>query len=203
MKREQTVTNSKARLIFAVFVLISVSSCSNNYNRIETGGTERTSVRLNEDVAVLVTTPKDGGYGRQIENGSGVAAARTIDASFSRYARLVDVYPSEYHSLNELRDVIAKNGYGYIVVPTITVWGRKDNSWSKVLPTQVSVKISVIDAKTGREVSSNFLEGHGTSPSSFSSLFEASDERPEELLSDLSDDYVDTLYGALLRFPGK
>ncbi len=172
------------------------------YNRTETGGTRRTGLRLDESAAVLVTTPKDGGYGGKIYNGSGAAVARIIDASFSRYARIVDVYPSEYHSLSELKDTITKNGYGYIVVPTIYVWEHRTTDWSKV-PSQVSVKISVLDAASGKEISSNFLEGQGVSSSSVLSLFDLTADGPKELLPNLADDYVDTLYGAIFSFPSR
>lgn len=164
------------------------------------GGTERTNTRLDESVAVLVTTPKDGGYGRKLYDGSGAAVARRTDAAFSRYARIVDVYPSGYHSLNDLKEIIAKNGYGYVVVPTIAVWEHKDKDWSAI-PSQVSIRISVIDATTGKEISSNFLEAKGPPSSSVYSLLNSDIEGPEELLSELADDYVDTLYGTVLAFP--
>ena len=184
------------RLGWAVLALFSVSACANTYNRIETGGTDRTHSRLDESVAVLVTTPKDGGYAGKIYKGSGATAARRIDAAFSREARLVDVYPSEYHSLDELKDVITKHDYGYIVVPTLTVWGRTDKTAPKA-PNQVSVKIWVIDAATGEEISSNSLEAKGASPSSLYGHF-GSNLEPDELLLNVTDDYVDELYGVII-----
>jgi len=188
---------SKGRFILAIFFPILLAACSNTYNRVETGGTERTGVHLDESVAVLVTTPKDGGYNGKLSIGSGAIVARRTDAAFSRYARLVDVYPSEFHSLNELKDTIAKNGYGYIVVPTIAVWEHETSDWADT-PSQVSVKISVIDATTGKEISSNFLEAKGEPPSSIYSLLGLGDEGPEELLSDMANGYVDDLYGVIL-----
>jgi len=187
---------SKSKFGIIVAAAFLLTACANTYNRTETGGTERTGVHLDESVAVLVTTPKDGGYGGRIYGGSGVAVARIVDSSFSRYARIVDVYPSEYHSLGDLKDIIAKNDYGYIVVPTISIWERRTTDWSKT-PTQVSVKMSVIDVATGKEISSNFLEAKGASSSSLVSFFGSSIDRPEDLLSDLTDDYVDTLYSAI------
>ena len=184
------------RFYLTLAALFLVSACANTYDRIETGGTDRTSSRLDSSVAVLVTTPKDGGYAGKIYKGSGATAARRIDAAFSREARLVDVYPSEYHSLDELKDVIAKHDYGYIVIPTLTVWGRTDKTSPKA-PNQVSVKVSIIDAATGEEISSNSLEAKGASPSSLSSLF-SSNLGPDELLLNATDDYVDDLYGVIL-----
>ena len=135
-----------------------------------------------------MTTPKDGGYAGKIYKGSGAAAASRIDAAFSREARLVDVYPSEYHSLDELKDVIAKHDYGYIVVPTLTVWGRTEKTSPKAI-NQVSVKISVIDAATGEEISSNSLEAKGAATSSLYSLF-SSNVGTDELLLNAADGYT-------------
>jgi hypothetical protein len=191
------IMQSKIRFGLAIFALLSITACSSNTNRIETGGTERTNVHLNESAALLVTTPKDGGYRGKIYGGSGAIVASRIDASLSRYARLVDVSPTPYHSLNTLQDEISKNGYEYIVVPTIIVWENKDKPWSKI-PSQINVKISVIDTATGKEVSSNFLQAKGTSSSSIFSIFDTTSDTdgPEGLLSEMADDYVDTLYGA-------
>jgi hypothetical protein len=188
---------SGIHLGLAILALLSLTACSGDYNRIETGGTERINVRLDESAAVLVTTPKDGGYRGKIYGGSGAIVASRIDASLSRYARLVDVSPYAYRSLNALKDEIAKNGYEYIVVPTIIVWESEDKPWSKT-PSQVNVKISVIDAMTGKEISSNFLQAKGTSSPGILGLFDADSDADgsEGLLSEMADDYVDTLYGA-------
>ncbi len=184
----------------AILALLFVTGCANTYNRVEMGGTERTHTRLDESAAVLVMMPKDGGNGRKSYGGSGAVVAHTIDAAFSRYARLVDIYPTEYHSLNEIKDIIAKNDYKYIIIPTVVSWTYGGANWSKTA-TQVGVKISIIDAISGRTISSNFLESKGPSASSIYTLLDSDTEGPEELLSNLADDYVDDLYGALLSFP--
>lgn len=191
---------SKIRFGLALSALLLVAACANSYNRIEMGGTERIAARLDEDAAVLVMTPRDGSNGKRTYAGSGAIVARRVDAAFSRYARLVDRYPTEYHSLNDLQDVIIKNGYGYIVVPTIVFWEQGGKDWSKA-SSQASVKISVIDAATGKIVSSNVLEAKGPSPSSLYNILDSDTDGPDELLSQLADDYADAVYGAILVFP--
>ncbi len=182
--------HSKICRRLSVLILCLMTACSSSYNRIETGGTERTGMRLDDGLSVLVTTPKDGGYDDKIYKRSGTIVAHRIDAAFSTSARLVDIYPSEYHSLSDLKDVLAKNDYGYIVVPTINIWARTEKGFSKV-PNQMSVKIVVLDATTGEELSSNVLEEKGVLPPS---LF-GSNEEPEAMLLDAANDYVDDLYG--------
>ncbi len=184
---------------FVSLALLFITACSaNTYNHIETGGTERAEARLDETRPVLVITPKDGGIAGKITKGSGVDAARIIDASFSREARIVDVYTADYHSFDELKDTIAKNDYGYIVVPTLTQWSQSEKGLFKSA-NQVRMKIIILDAATGQELSATFLDAHGPSPSSLSSLFTTT-LSPPELLSKITDDYVDDLYGILISF---
>jgi len=142
--------------------------------------------------AVLVVTPKDAVSKGKTYKGSGDVIARMIDASFSHYARLVDVYPSGDMTLDQLKDTAAKRNYGYIVLPTILAWGPKDEEWYKPI-NQAMLKMSVVDALTGNELSSNFLEGKGAGLSSYNP-FNMEPEGSETLLTRPIDDYVDSLY---------
>jgi len=170
-----------------VMVALLLGACTSTYVSTEAGGVEETNIHLQQTKAVLVTTPTDGSYEKTLYNGSGISVAQRTDTSFSRYASRVSVYPSEYHSIKELSDTIAKDDYGYIVVPTITHWEHRATAWSG-LPSRASIKLTVLDAKTGKEISSTVVEGKSAS-------FTLLRTSPEDLLPGLIDHYVDTLYG--------
>ena len=93
--------------IVVLIMLASISSGrTDNPARLETGGVERIHDHLDATQAVLITTPKDGGYGDKTYRGSGAKVAQRIDASLSRYARLVDVTPQTYRDWLGLQQVI-------------------------------------------------------------------------------------------------
>ncbi len=172
-------------IVFVATLLLM--GCTSTYVSTQAGGTEENSARLQESKSVLVTTPKDGSYKDKLYNGSGISVAQKTDTSFSRYAAHVTVYPSEFHSMKELNPKIAKEHYGYIVVPTITHWEHRATAWSG-LPSRASIKLVVFDAQNGKEISSNVIEGKSAS-------FTLLATSPEELLPGLIDNYVDSLYG--------
>jgi hypothetical protein len=184
------------KFVFALACSYLLVACSTPYSRTETGGTDRTNMRLEENEAVLVMTPKDGSYNQKTYIGSGALVARDIDASFSQYARLVDVSPSEFRSIKQLSETIIENDYGYIVVPTIISWRQQEHGWSKAV-THITLKIVVLDAKTGRELSANYLEAKNKSLSegfNILNIFEDDAENPEDIVVQMADDYADTLY---------
>jgi len=174
-----------------VMVLLVLAACQPPYHRVETGGTDRILARLDKNATVLIMTPKDAVGEKQTYKSSGEAVARVIDTSMSRYARLVDVSPTPYVSYDQLKDTITKNSYGYIVVPTILKWQPKDDWYWPV--NEVSVKVSVLDALTGAEISSNILKGKGTVEADYNpiSIYPAG---PVQLLGQPVDEYMDLLY---------
>jgi hypothetical protein len=178
---------SKKPLSVIIAATLLLMACTSTYVSTKADGTKENSVRLKESKSVLITTPKDGSYQDKLYNGSGVSVAQKTDTSFSRYAAHVAIYPAEFHSLKELNDTIAKERYDYIVIPTITHWEHRATAWSG-LPSRASIKLTILDAQSGKEISSTVVEGKSAS---FTFLATS----PEDLLPGLIDNYVDSLYG--------
>jgi hypothetical protein len=189
-------------LALILVAMVMLTACENKYFRTETGGTERTRAHLDPSFAVLVTTPKDGGFSGKMFSGSGGTVAREIDASLSRYARIVDVFPGPFNSVQELAGYNAPANYGYVIVPIIHIWDRKTTGVKKE-PAQVSIKLTIYDAVTGKEMSSNFLEAKAAFTASFLDYFSPEKDDPEDLLAPLLDRYVDNLYGSVITYPDK
>jgi hypothetical protein len=180
-------------IIICLLVLALTACAENTYNRVETGGTARTDVRLDETLPVVITNVKDGGMMGKTSNHSGALVTRTVDASLSRYAKLVDVSPNEYQKPGDGR-AGPYTDYGYIVVPVITAWEIPDARHENA-PTQIRVKLTVIDAATNEKLSSDFLEATAPAPYTLSALVNRGSDKPSDMLSELVDDYVDALYG--------
>jgi len=178
--------------LFVVVAVLSLAACSDKYNRVETGGTERINAKLDKAAAVLVVKPNDAVNKGKTFKGSGEVLARMIDASFSHYARIVDVYPSSDVPLDQLRDTAAKGSYGYIVLTKVIAWGPKDDEWYKPI-NQATIKMTIIDALTGNELSSNVLDGKGAELATLNP-FNMEPEKSESLLVSPIGDYVDSLY---------
>jgi hypothetical protein len=178
--------------VIVLAAALVLGGCSNKYDRMETGGTERTGAHLDKNAAVLIATPKDPAHNRVVYKGAGEALARMIDATFSENARVVDLYPEETVSPDQFKDAAGKSTYGYIVIPTITKWGPNDNDLLKAID-HAAIKIKVIDALTGNVVSSTYLEGKSASLDSYNP-FNMKDEGLENLLYNPLEDYVYSLY---------
>lgn len=183
----------------AVMTLFLLVGCGNSGagSRLEMGGTERTDVQISSSKAVLIVPPQDAlSNGKPLKR-TGRAVARRIDASFSQYARLVDVLPQGDASKDKIKEAVAKKGYDYIVSAHILRWSADGDHWTKV-PAGITLQIKVVDAKTDEEISSNMIEGK---PSSTNlnplTWFQETTITPDEFLIEPLDDYVDSLYCSL------
>src|ERR1700722_17131698 len=149
----------RASLVASILMLgACASTYTSTYVSTSIAGIDEANTHLQNSRAVLVTTPKDGNYEQKLYSGPGAVVAQKLEASFSRYASHVSVYPSEYHSIKGISDTVANGNYGYLVVPTIIRWEHRATAWSG-LPSRATIRISILDAKNGKEISAIVVEG--------------------------------------------
>jgi hypothetical protein len=185
----------KSGIQFCIIILAAsfgLAGCENKYDRMQTGGTERTGVHLDKDAAVLIATPRDPAHNRTIYKGAGEDLARMMNSTFSEYARIVDVYPESTVPLDKFKDAAGKSTYGYIVIPTIVDWGPHDKDFLKAI-NHAAIKVKILDALTGAEVSSTYIEGKSPEWDSYNP-FNMKAEGLENLLYNPLDEYVYGLY---------
>lgn len=172
----------------AVFLsVLFMTACTASYQTNPSVVNDVIGAPLQKSKAVLVTTPKDGNYQTIIYKDSGTTAAKETEASFARYATSVTITPEEFHGMKELKYTITEGNYGYVVVPTITHWEQRATAWSGK-PSRASIKLTVLNAKTGKEISSTEVDGK-------TATFTFLHTSPEDLLPGLINTYVDKLYG--------
>lgn len=161
-----------------------VTGCSASYQINNLSGAAQTS-RLDRQKPVYVTIPQDGAYQSKPYLGSGQLVAQTVAAAFARTAAQVHI--AEKTLSNE--EVIAaaqKLGAGYVVVPTIAHWEQRSTEWSG-RPSKMAIRVTILDAKTGIQLSSTSIEGR-------SRIVSLTSTSPESLLKDPLAQYVGGLY---------
>jgi hypothetical protein len=174
----------KMRVIAVCCLLALLCACTARYQVQNLAGTAASN-RLDRQKAVYITVPEDGGSGSRQSAGSGQAVAQAVAGAFSRTAARVHV-AERATTREQTLDAARKLNAGYVVTPVIAQWEQRATEWSG-RPSRVALRISVIDAATGAEITSNSIEGR-------SRIVSLTSTSPESLLKDPIARYVDGLY---------
>jgi uncharacterized protein DUF4823 len=172
-------------LLSAIIAASCLAACSARYNVRDAGGTEAAAVRLDRSKLVFVAVPQDGAYGSKVYGGSGQSVAQAIATAFSETASRVRV--GDRYGKSE--DAIAAGkaaGAGYVVIPVITHWEPRNTAWSS-LPSRMAVRVAIVDAANGNELTSSAIEGR-------SRIVSLTSTSPDSLLRVPLSQYVHGLY---------
>jgi hypothetical protein len=183
----------RMKTTLAILTLGVLSACTASYTQRETTGVEASAVRLDRDQTVFVAVPADGAYGGRVYAGSGRTVALKTAASFSRYARRVQVAATPTVARDELLAAARSVGARYLVVPSIAHWEQRATEWSGV-PSRVSLGMATIDVATGHELRSGFLESR-------SAVMTLVRPNPDALVQHLVDRHVAEMYAAQSASP--
>lgn len=145
-----------------VVIALGLSACTASYTQRDTAGVEASSVRLDSDQMILIAVPADGAYGGRTYAGSGRTVAQKTAAAFSRYARRVQIAPTQTANREELLAAARTVGARYLVIPSISHWEQRATEWSGI-PSRVSLGMVTVDVATGKELRSGFLESRSVS----------------------------------------
>ncbi|MDB5904654.1 MAG: hypothetical protein JWM26_3532 [Betaproteobacteria bacterium] len=174
----------KMRVLVLCCMLAMLCGCTAHYQVQNLAGTAASN-RLDRQKSVYITVPEDGGSGSRQSAGSGQAVAQAVASAFSRTAARVHV--AERATTKEQAVEAAKKlNAAYVVSPVIAQWEHRATEWSG-RPSRVALRISIIDAATGAEITSNSIEGR-------SRIVSLTPTSPESLLKDPIARYVDGLY---------
>jgi len=171
----------RASTIAALVLLLL--GCTARYQVANLSG--QGSVRLDPSVSVYIAVPEDGSYGAKSSAGSGQVVAQSVAAAFATKGakiQIADRHQSRDGDLSAARQFSA----GYVVLPTIYQWEQRAMVWSG-LPSRMRIRIVILDARTGDQLTATSIEGR-------SQIVSSTSTSPESLLKDPLAEYVDTLY---------
>jgi hypothetical protein len=169
---------AKRVLLALVFV---VSGCTSTYTK--TTVSEPTVV-LQRGKNVAIAVPENGFYETKQYAESGHSTALAVQAAFAKFAGRTSIV-SECKTLPCLEEKMGTES-DYLVVPEILHWEDRATEWSGKKD-KLEIKLSVYDAKTGKELASAVLAGK-------SKWGTFGGDHPQDLLPEPIDGYVATLF---------
>ena len=161
-----------------------VAGCRARYDvaNLSGGGTPR----LDRAKAVYVAIPQDGAYGGRTYSGSGQTVAQSVAAAFAGHANRVHVAERRFDSDTAAITAAKSIGAAYVAVPVIAHWEQRNTAWSGI-PSRMAIRLTVIDAETGNQITSSAIEGR-------SRIMSWTATHPESLLREPVSQYVRGLY---------
>lgn len=159
-----------------------LSGCADTHQLARAPGKALTS---SQQESAYVGLPQDGRLGHTSYPGSGALTAQAVAVAFSPYFGKVTV-GMKYEDFSIAQQTAKAGGYAYLLYPDILHWEDRATEWSG-RPDQASVKVSVIDANTGKILDSAVVSGK-------SGLATFGGDRPEHLLPKPLADYAATLF---------
>lgn len=171
------------KLSLALLIPFVVTACHATYQVSNLSGAHVS--RLDGQRSVYVVVPRDGTYGSTSYAGSGQIVAQAVAAAFSKFATRVSI-ATKAQTDEEGLDAARTIGAGYVVVPAIVHWEQRATQWSGI-PSTMSVRVTVLEAASGKQISSASVEGR-------SRIVSLTPTTPESLLQDPLAQYVGGLY---------
>lgn len=166
--------------------LTALGGCHAAYQQTDTAGQAAVGVRLDRSWSVLVAVAKDGAYNGRTYSGTGINVSQQTAAAFARHASKVEVASSGLQERSALLAAAQSANVGYLVIPAITHWEPRATEWSGI-PSRTSFSLTVIDVKTGQDVTSSLLESR-------SRIFSWTRTSPESLIPELVRNYAASVY---------
>jgi hypothetical protein len=170
-----------------ILLAIAVAGCTARYNvnNLSGAGTARLD-RLDRSKAVYVAIPQDGAFGGRTYSGSGQTVAQAVAAAFAGNANRVHVGERRAESDAAAVSAAKSIGAGYVAVPVIAHWEQRNTAWSG-MPSRMAIRLTLIDAETGNQITSSAIEGR-------SRIMSWTATHPESLLREPVTQYVRGLY---------
>jgi hypothetical protein len=175
------ITITRALLLCVAVALVGCRARYDVNNLSGTGG-----ARLDRAKAVYVAIPQDGAYGGRPYSGSGQIVAQAVASAFSGQANRVHIGERRLESEGEAIAAAKAAGAGYVAIPTIAHWEQRNTAWSG-MPSRMAIRLTVLDAESGKQITSSAIEGR-------SRIMSMTATTPESLLREPLAQYVRGLY---------
>jgi len=170
--------------VFLALCVVALFGCHAKYQVNNLAASE--IGRLDRRKAVYIAIPIDASYGSKKYAGSGQIVTQELANAFSRAAARVQIAEKSMATTEEVVAAAARADAGYAVIPTIAHWEQRATEWSG-RPSRMAIRVVVLDAATGKQVSSTAVEGR-------SRIFSFTSTSPESLLKEPLATYVSGIY---------
>ena len=170
------------KYFFIILMFSILSNCADTTQLLRNGSS---SIHLEQSKSIYISIPRDGRYGNNTYQGSGINVSQIILMSFSKFALNVET-GYEYQTHAEALSFSKKNNYEYLIFPSILEWEDRATEWSSI-PDKVSIKIAIIKVRTGRTLDSVLIKGK-------SGIATFGGDHPQDLLPKPIGEYAASLY---------
>jgi hypothetical protein len=168
--------------IALILLPLLATGCASTYKQSEL---QQVEGKLDPNIGVLISTPKDGWFENTQYRNSGTMTANAVRAAFSKNAPRVDLV-TNCHGDDCFKSINIQK-YGYYVKPEILQWEERSTEWSGK-PDRIEIQLVIYDAVTQKELANASYTGK-------SKWATFGGDHPQELLPDPTNKYVNSLYG--------
>lgn len=131
-------------------------SCAHSYDMTSDTGS-KPDLKLSKQASFWVAVPEDGRFETQVYAGSGATTAMAVATALSEYVEVVEVGKAGDSTEQNLAGARSGN-LDYVIEPVIVSWEERATEWSG-LPDRISIRLQVIDAKSGKTLNSTVIVG--------------------------------------------
>lgn len=184
----------KSAFVLFALTFVLTTACADTSSFVRSDATVQ--ARLEAAHSVYVALPDDGKFEDKIYASSGRATAEAIFDAFLRSTQRVRI-GGKVEDREAALASAEKGSDDFIAFTTILHWEDRATEWSG-RPDRMSIRIEILDAKTGARVDSAVLEGK-------SGLATFGGDHPQDLLESPVNAFVSSLYGVTepqVRDPG-
>lgn len=174
----------KSAFVLFALTLVLTTACADSSSFVRSD--PAVQVRLEAEQRVYVALPDDGKFEDRVYASSGKATAEAIFDAFLRGTQRVRIGGQVEDREGALASA-EEGGDDFIAFTTILHWEDRATEWSG-RPDRMSIRIEILDAKTGERVDSAVLEGK-------SGLATFGGDHPQDLLDSPVNAFVSSLYG--------
>lgn len=169
----------------AAAVALLFSACADRHNVVRTPSSSQPSAAIAQGGTAYIAVAQDGRYGNQVYTGSAATTAQVVSSAFAPYMRSITVSPKTEDFDQALRSARAGN-FVYMIYPQILQWEDRATEWS-MKPDVASVKVTVVNAKTGEVINSAVINGK-------SGLATFGGDKPQDLLPKPMAEYAASVF---------
>lgn len=167
------------KLLFILLSLFLLTSCSSTFQLIQSN---KTSIKMELDRDILVTTCKNGFFEDTEYTDSGIKTTKAVENKLRRYANTVTVISETSFSKIDKQQLLTCN---YVIIPELYLWEDRATSWSGK-PDKMMLGLTVYD-NTGTKLNHIEIKGESTSMT-------LDDNDPIELVNEALDMYIRTIF---------
>lgn len=142
------------KIFFILLPLLLLTSCGSTFELLNG---KSSSIKMERNKAILITTADNGYYGDKEYGGSGRNTTNTLRTKIIPYASVVDISPERNFKHVDKDDLL---NYDYVIVPELYQWEDRATNMN-FMPDKVILGLTVYD-NTGVMLNHIEIKGEST-----------------------------------------